>query len=243
MAGGEEKLAGRFFALDAGAVLSVTDMVVTIKTLTKDSYMKLSFKHLLIPSLAVAALTGFGCACHTCCKPAAPADNATAPAVVAPAVVATAPVAAPVAVVPAGKVALKFVKVDSQETDGEDGKGENAVDGNPETFWHTQWQDASPACPHEIVIELVPPSTIKGFTYLPRQDEGINGTIKGYEFYVSNDGQDFGQPVAKGEWENNKDKKTVAFDAKACRFIKLKAISEINGEAWTSAAEIGVVTE
>jgi hypothetical protein len=24
-------------------------------------------------------------------------------------------------------------------------------------------------------------------------------------------------------------------------FIKLKAISEVNGEAWTSAAEIGVV--
>lgn len=222
--------------------MSVTETVVTINTTTKKSSMKLSFSHLLIPSLAVAALTGFGCACHTCCKPMAPASDATAPAVVAPAVVAMAPVA-PAAAVPAGKVTLKFVKVDSQETDGEDGKGENAVDGNTETFWHTQWQDANPPCPHEIVIELVPPSTIKGFTYLPRQDDGVNGTIKGYEFYVSNDGADFGQPVAKGEWENNKDKKTVAFDAKPCRFIKLKAISEINGEAWASAAEIGVVTE
>jgi hypothetical protein len=33
----------------------------------------------------------------------------------------------------------------------------------------------------------------------------------------------------------------VTFEAKKCRFIKLKALSEINGEAWTSAAEIGVV--
>jgi hypothetical protein len=141
------------------------------------------------------------------------------------------------------KLALKFVKADSEETAGEDGHGANAVDGDPNTFWHTQWQDASPECPHEIVIELVPPSAIKGFTYLPRQDEGENGTIKDYEFYVSNDGTDFGQPVAKGTFENNKDKKTVAFDAKTCRFVKLKALSEINGAAWTSAAEIGVVAE
>jgi hypothetical protein len=89
----------------------------------------------------------------------------------------------------------------------------------------------------------MPPSTIKGFTYLPRQDEGENGTVKGYEFYVSNDGQDFGQPVAKGELENSKSLKTVTFDAKACRFIKLKAVSEVNGAAWTSAAEIGVVLQ
>ena len=48
-------------------------------------------------------------------------------------------------------VALKVVKVDSEETAGEDGKGANAVDGDPETIWHTQWQDDSPACPHEIL--------------------------------------------------------------------------------------------
>ena len=147
---------------------------------------------------------------------------------------------APATASSASKVALKFVRVDSEETAGEDGKGANAVDGDPNTFWHTQWQDASPACPHEIVIELTPPTTIKGFTYLPRQDDGENGTIKGYEFYVSDDGQDFGQPVAKGEFENSKTLKTVPFDAKACRFVKLKAVSEINDEAWTSAAEIGV---
>ncbi len=139
------------------------------------------------------------------------------------------------------KVKLKFIKADSEETAGEDGKAANAVDGDPNTFWHTQWQDASPECPHEIVIELTPPATIKGFTYLPRQDDSETGTLKGYEFYVSNDGQDFGQPVAKGEWENSKSLKTVTFAPTACRFVKLKAISEVNDGAWTSVAEIGVV--
>jgi F5/8 type C domain len=139
------------------------------------------------------------------------------------------------------KIKLKVIRVDSEETAGEDGKGANAVDGNPSTFWHTQWQDDSPAHPHEIIIELDPPSTIKGFTYLPRQDDMDNGTIKDYEFYASDDDKKFGDVVKKGTFGEGKDKKSVKFDPKKCRYIKLKALSEINDNAWTSAAEIGVI--
>ena len=139
------------------------------------------------------------------------------------------------------KITLKVVKADSEETSGEDGKAANAVDGNANTIWHTQWQDESPECPHEIIIELSEAVGINGFTYLPRQDESDHGSIKEYEFYVSDDGKEFGKPVKKGEFTADKEKKTVTFEGKKCRFIKLRAISEINGEAWTSAAEIGVV--
>jgi hypothetical protein len=141
------------------------------------------------------------------------------------------------------KPSLKVIKVDSEETSAEDGKGANAVDGKPETFWHTQWQDANPEHPHEIIIELSPAAKIKGFTYLPRQDDIENGTIKDYEFYTSQDGKDFGQPVKKGTFESGKDKKTVTFEPKQCRFIKLKALSEINDQPWTSAAEVDVIVD
>lgn len=140
-------------------------------------------------------------------------------------------------------VTLEIVKVDSEETAGEDGKGANAVDGNPETKWHTQWQAANPAPPHEIVIKLTPACKIKGFTYLPRQDGMENGTIKDYEFFVSNDGKDFGEPVKKGSFERVKEMKTVTFDARTCQFIKLKALSEINDQPWTSVAEINVIPD
>lgn len=155
----------------------------------------------------------------------------------APAAV-TAPPAAPAATSITG---LKVVHVDSEETEGENGKGANAVDGDPSTFWHTQWQDANPEPPHEIEIQLPQSASIKGFTYLPRQDDIENGTIKDYEFYVSTDGTNFGEPVAKGSFENSKEKKTVTFTPVTCRFVKLRALSEVNGEAWTSAAEIGVI--
>jgi hypothetical protein len=138
-------------------------------------------------------------------------------------------------------IKLTVIKVDSEETEGENARGTNAVDGNPDTFWHTEWQDANPPCPHEIIIQLNEPATLKGVTYLPRQDDSENGTIKDYELYLSNDGKDFGEPVKKGAFEPGKEKKTINFPPKKCGFIKLRAISEINGEAWTSAAEIGVI--
>src|SRR5665213_1802914 len=87
------------------------------------------------------------------------------------------------------KIKLTVVKVDSEETAGENGAATNAVDGNPETFWHTEWQDANPEPPHEIILKMDEATAIKGFTYLPRQDESDHGLIKDYEFYVSDDGK------------------------------------------------------
>jgi len=141
------------------------------------------------------------------------------------------------------RLRLKLVSVDSEETAGEDGRGANAVDGDTSTIWHTQWQDSSPPHPHEIIIELGAPTSVKGFTYLPRQDDQVNGTIKEYEFYLSNDGKDFGPPVKKGTFGEGKEKKTVIFDGKQGRFVKLKALSEINEQPWTSAAEIEVIPQ
>ena len=187
---------------------------------------------LFLQIIVIVALTCFGCASmhrSTESSPAAPAPTEENKSAAMPENNATA----------AGSIHLKVVKADSEETTGEDGKAANAVDGDPNTFWHTQWEDSVP--PHEIIIELSPPATIKGFTYLPRQDESDHGTIKDYQFFVSNDSASFGEPVAKGTFENNKDKKTVTFNAVSCRFIKLKALSEANDGPWTSAAEIGVV--
>jgi len=143
----------------------------------------------------------------------------------------------------AQKLTLKVVRVDSEETAGEDGRGVNAVDGNPNTIWHTQWKEASPAHPHEIILQLDPPCRIKGLVYLPRQVGDI-GTIEGYEIYVSTDGENFDQPVKKGEFfPYGKDKKIAVFEPRQCGFVKLVALSEMNEKAYTSAAEIGVIQE
>lgn len=77
---------------------------------------------------------------------------------------------------------------DSEEHEREDGLAENAIDGNPATFWHTQWSSGSPNHPHHLVVDLGKSRTLGGFRYLPRRGEGmVGGRIKDYRIYVGDD--------------------------------------------------------
>jgi hypothetical protein len=134
----------------------------------------------------------------------------------------------------------KLKSVDSQETSGENGAATNAFDGNSNTIWHTQWSGSSPACPHEIQIDLGSTYNISSFSYLPRQDGGTNGNIGKYEFYVSADGTNWGTAVATGTFDSSSSEKQSLFTAKQGRYIRLRALSEINGNPWTSMAELNV---
>jgi hypothetical protein len=119
---------------------------------------------------------------------------------------------------------------------------ELTIDQNPNTIWHTQWEPMD-APPHYLILDLKKPLKIQGLTYLPRQDMN-NGRIARYEIYVSNNTEDWGEPVATGKWRNSKQLCEVRFSkAYEARFIKVLALSEVNGQPFTSAAEIGVLFE
>ena len=59
------------------------------------------------------------------------------------------------------------VSADSAELVGESAPASNAIDGDASTFWHTQWQAASPPPPHTFTVNLGSARTIGGFKYLP----------------------------------------------------------------------------
>ena len=99
---------------------------------------------------------------------------------------------------------------DSQELVGENGRATNAIDGQTGTIWHTQWKGASPPPPHYIAINLGQQRTVSGLQYLPRQDGGVNGTIKDYQVHVSPDCATWTQ-VAAGTWAANTTLKTATF--------------------------------
>lgn len=135
---------------------------------------------------------------------------------------------------------LKFV--DSQEMDIDVPKpATNAFDGDRNTIWSTQWFEADPPHPHEIQINLGTSHNIGGFLYLPRQDGNYNGIIKEYQFYISNDGVSWGDPVAIGEFVDDKEAR-VLFTPKTGQYIRLVALSELNGNPWTTMAEINVLS-
>jgi hypothetical protein len=116
----------------------------------------------------------------------------------------------------------------------------NSFDGNVNTLWHTEWTVPSPL-PHEIQINMGQLYNLQAFRYLPRQDGGVNGRIGQYEFYVSTDGTNWGTAVATGTFANSATEKEVSFVSKTGQYIRLRALTEVNGNPWTSMAEINVL--
>jgi len=118
----------------------------------------------------------------------------------------------------------------------------NAFDGNPNTMWATQWYGGASAPPHEIRINLGSMNNVRGFRYLPRQDGFPDGRIAQYEFYVSVDGVNWGTPVAVGRLANVATEQEVAFAPKTGQYVRLRALSEVEGKPVTSLAELNVLT-
>src|SRR4029450_8619624 len=135
---------------------------------------------------------------------------------------------------------MRVVSVDSQDTVGGNYAATNALDGNSAHFWHTEWSQQTAPLPHTLVLDLGGQYQVDGFRYLPRQDGNSNGTIADYQFYVSPDGTAWGAAVATGTLAADTSEKTVRFTAKTGRYVRLVAVSEINGYAYTSAAELNV---
>ncbi len=142
---------------------------------------------------------------------------------------------------------LSVFSVDSEELVGENGAATNAIDANPATKWVTEWTDslgnplgiASPPHPHTIVLKLDSTYSVSGLSYLPRQDvPEVNGNVKGYTLYLSTDGVNWGLAVATGTFLNSAEEKRVNFTARNALYIKFVAVSEVNANPWTAAAEI-----
>lgn len=126
--------------------------------------------------------------------------------------------------------------------DSEDGPNENvaakAIDGDPATFWDTQWIEGDPPYPHHIRIDLPKSMQITGFRYLPRQDMS-NGWFSDYEFYVSEDDTNWGEPVAKGKFAADATEKTVQFQQPHWgRYVRLVALTGVGGKPWAAIAEL-----
>lgn len=134
-----------------------------------------------------------------------------------------------------------LLAVDSQETAGEDGAATNAFDDSPSTYWHTEWQARKPEHPHEIRIDLGARYAVTGFRYLPRQDKDDFGMVADYEVYLSESATDFGAAVASGKFGAGKAATQLSFAAKLGRYLRFVALSEINGSALTSVAELDLV--
>ncbi|MCA9043595.1 MAG: discoidin domain-containing protein, partial [Planctomycetaceae bacterium] len=130
----------------------------------------------------------------------------------------------------------------SSENSGNQKYAANAFDGNPGTVWHTQFSPELAQPPHELVVDLGATYEIEGFRYLARQDSGWNGAFGKTEFSVSNSAEEFSDPVATTTFRKNREAQSANLKRPVIgRYVRIRILSEVNGEPWASAAEIGVV--
>ena len=137
---------------------------------------------------------------------------------------------------------LQIAFASSQEPD--EGDASYLVDGDPSTIWHTMYSITLAKYPHWVDFDAGKQKVIKGFTYLGRQDGSLNGCIKDYEIYVSNDNKNWGEPVAKGSFEKTAKLQKVMFGKPVkARYVRLRALNEQSGQDYASGAEFTLVTE
>lgn len=137
---------------------------------------------------------------------------------------------------------LQIAFASSQEPD--EGDAAYLVDGDPSTIWHTMYSITLAKYPHWVDFDAGKQKVIKGFTYLARQDGSLNGCIKDYEIYVSNDNKNWGEPVVKGSFEKTAKLQKVMFGKPVkARYVRLRALNEQSGQDYASGAEFTLVTE
>ena len=136
------------------------------------------------------------------------------------------------------KSGWKLVSADSQHSGNE---ARYAFDGKNDTYWHTEWQGTEPTHPHTLIVDMQRIYQVTAFTYLARQDGQENGRVKDYEVYLSMDGKTWGTAAVKGSFKNTGSLQVASLSRSInARYLKFVALSEVNGHAWTSAAEIGI---
>lgn len=179
-----------------------------------------------------------------------------------------------------GKLEGLTGKADSEErihdNQGEDGATSNALDGKTDTYWHTNWSDPSkPKATYAdgkltgnntYTITLAKATTVKAFTYIPRNlyDNAGNiasGAISECKVFVSTDNGTNWTPAGKAEgdtaWtyvkkdaegaDQNFAEKTLEFGTEYADVtdVKVEVIKTAGAELskYINAAEFGVIGE
>lgn len=123
----------------------------------------------------------------------------------------------------------------------EDEKANAVLDGDPSTAWR---QNKDKKMPVDLVIDLSKEETLTGFRYLPDANPWNPGIITTYQFYVSMDNNEW-KLVDQGEFANIKNNplwQVKKFAAEKVRYIRLRALSNTEGNNNTGYAELDVIT-
>jgi alpha-L-fucosidase len=138
-------------------------------------------------------------------------------------------------------------KASASNEHGKDFSATMAIDGNPNTFWHTSWNNPIPKHPHTLTIDLAKLQKITGITYLPRQDKHVpDSMIEQGRIEVSTNGKTWRNAgtFTFGNLLNDPTQRTFIFKKPAqARYIRMISIKGAQGKPFAGAAEFGILTD
>lgn len=98
----------------------------------------------------------------------------------------------------------------SSEQTSQNQQAEKAIDGDINTYWHTNWT-ANSDLERYIILELDKETKLSAVEYVPRQDAN-NGRFTGCEVYTSLDGESWTLAGSASDWAVDRTSKTVTLD-------------------------------
>jgi hypothetical protein len=116
-----------------------------------------------------------------------------------------------------------------------------AFDGDPATFWHSDYDQAAHPAPHWIGLEFGKPRTIPGIRCVPRAEGGANGIPRKYKVEVRAPGGEW-EVARQGEVRQNEMREPLEVNFK--RPLEVDAVRLVILEDWGdgfgSAAEFEI---
>ncbi|GAA4898315.1 hypothetical protein GCM10025789_15200 [Tessaracoccus lubricantis] len=153
---------------------------------------------------------------------------------------------------------MSVVDVNSVETTGEDTNGPAALvlDGNIDTYWHTQWSGTVVDPPHHLTVKISDiPVQLGRVRLTPRQSSNGSGRVNAYELWTSAsactaDTSDFVKR-AEGSFDglvvNNKIEREITFPPVDATCVKVVYLStwggHVAGEETSRVENVGSLAE
>lgn len=138
----------------------------------------------------------------------------------------------------------KIADYSSEETSGEgavNGHIAAVIDGDANTYWHSNWTGSSPGYPHYITFDMRTQITFNGMYFIQRSaSSGTNGVVKSLSIYFSNDNASWTQVYSGDLNVSTKDKQMITFSTPAKgRYVKVQFDASANGAQFAAMSEIG----
>lgn len=112
-----------------------------------------------------------------------------------------------------------------------------AIDGKPDTLWHTEFKANKPEHPHELIIDLGEIQRFAAIAILPRQDND-SGRVGEFEVYATNAKGEWGEPIKTGTLPNSDELQIIELPETSAHYVRLVAKSAQRPQPVTSIAEV-----